>query len=178
MVTCCAIGPPRKGKTLKSQAFPIAMLMLFPLLTSATAQTSPVSQPIDSGVLVRLHLVSDSALQGRLVRAFTPGMAPISLYRFPGSPCTDVRDPGLVAPIRVVGIRRIDVSQHSQWLRGGVIGGLIGLVLGTNLGQFCIDGPCASTGHAMVHTGIPFALVLGMLGAGIGSGSQHWLTVR
>ena len=153
-----------------------AALMLA-LAINGRAQIPASAEPIDSGTLVRLHLLSDSIVRGRLIGRLVPPAATIVLCRFPGPPCTATTDPG-VARWPLASVQQLEVSKGSAVKTGAVIGFLIGLVVGTELGQFCIDGPCPSAGHAAVHVGLPVAGIFAFIGGAIGDGKVRWGTSR
>lgn len=155
----------------------IGSALMLALAVNGRAQIPANAEPIDSGTLVRLHLVGDSIVRGRLVGPLVPAASTIVLCRFPGPPCTATTDPG-VAMWPLTSVRQLEVAKGSAVKTGVVVGFLIGLVVGTQLGEFCIDGPCPSAGHAALHVGLPLAGFFGLIGGAIGDGKVRWGTPR
>ncbi len=152
----------------------LAAVLVLGTAVSLRAQQPLVRQTIDSGTLVRLHVMEDSTVRGRLLAPFAPGAPTIAFCRFPGPPCTSIDDPGAMMAWPVATVQHVDVARGNGGRTGAIIGLLIGTVIGTSLGQFCIDGPCPSTAHAWLHVGLPFGAAIAALGWGIGSGHPHW----
>ena len=155
----------------------IGVALMFALAVNGRAQIPASAAPIDSGTLVRLHLLGDSIVRGRLIGPLVPPESTIVLCRFPGPPCTATTDPG-IAMWPLTSVRQLEVSKGSAAKTGVVVGFLIGLVVGTRLGEFCLDGPCPSAGHAALHVGLPVAGFFALIGGAIGDGKVRWGTPR
>lgn len=127
----------------------------------APAQTPPVTQPLDSGTLVRVHLSSGARLRGRLLARFAPTSDRIVFCRYPGNPCADPAAPG-IATIPATSVARIDVAAGNRAALGAV-GGALGIVAGALLGNATIG----AANDTQVGTG--GVLVGAALGAVIGA---------
>ena len=104
-------------------------VLLGPDAAEARAQAPPFTQPIDSGSLVRIRLVSGDQVLGRLVARFGPSTDRMVFCRYPGNPCLDSTAAGLRVQLRS-GIAQVEVATGSRAAHGAVIGGLVGLGLG------------------------------------------------
>ena len=141
--------------------------------TPLTAQRQQVTQPVDSGTLVRIRLDSGSAVRGRLLATLQPGAQALQLCLYPGRRCSAAAD-ARVRTIETSAIRRFEVSAGSHWGTGALIGGVLGFLAGGLVHGFASDTDAG--GHP--QSVMPF-LVKGVLGGAlwgalVGSGLDSW----
>jgi len=137
------------------------------------AQRQLVTQPVDSGTLVRIRLDSGSAVRGRLLAALQPGAQALQLCLYPGRQCSGAAD-ARARTLEISAIRRLDVSTGNHWVTGALIGSVLGFLAGGMAHGFASDTD--SGGHP--QSLMPF-LVRGVAGgvlwgAIFGAGFDSW----
>jgi hypothetical protein len=151
-----------------------AVLILGVTSRTALAQGSPVTQPLDSGTVVRLMWQKEPARVGRLLAPLQPASDSVVYCRYPGPPCSS--SPSSGREVRLTAeLTRVEISHGSRAGRGALIGAGIGVaVLG--LGRIAFadqDSPAPATGQRVAGA-ITFVALSAGVGALIGRGSRQW----
>ncbi len=152
------------------------LLALVVALTTPGVATpqEPGAAALDSGTLVRMHLRSGEAVRGRLLQTFRPSDATLTFCRYPGTPCATLSD-ARVDKMPAAHVEQIDVAHGTHWIRGALIGGVVGGLLAMfyiQLGHgLCDDSACEA--ESARYGRAAFALALG-LGVAFGSQSVGW----
>jgi hypothetical protein len=152
-------------------------IVTFLLLLCPSFALAQGTAPVDSGVVVRLHLGTDTTRRGRLLAPIVPASLTITYCRYPGPPCSSPTSLGLDS-IPTSDVIHLDVASGSHWKRGALIGGGIGAALGGLFIAFahsmCETSECRSS----ADTGALITAGLGLtLGAAFGSTSLTWKPV-
>jgi hypothetical protein len=136
------------------------------------AQARLFTQPIDSGVLVRMHRSAGDVVIGRLMRTVTPESLAVRYCRYPGNRCTAADSSGL-ASLPLAEVDTLEVQVGSGAASGGVIGALIG-VLEIGLATMA-PGDCAPSCYRPSALAAAAAIVgTGVIGAIVGSSGIRW----
>ena len=94
----------------------------------AAAQQPLLTQPLDSGAVVRLRL-RDGAREGaKLLTRFGPGFDTLSYCRWPALPCTPGSERHVVRPATAV--LGIETYRGSGAKLGAIIGAIVGVPMG------------------------------------------------
>jgi hypothetical protein len=138
------------------------------------AQRVPLSQPLDSGTVVRLTWDSTKQV-GRLLAPLEPRSTAVVYCRFPGPACRQLA----ASPAEARSVQhlvRVEVPEGSQAGRGALIGaGVSAVALG--LGRLAFadrDSPAPWTGQR-VAAAVTFVGLAAGVGALIGRGSARWV---
>jgi hypothetical protein len=140
------------------------------------AQRPLLSQPLDTGVVVRLHLGVRSREDGRLVSSFAPDSTVFRYCRWPARPCA-VGDRGyVVRPASAVVALEIRRGSYAR------VGGVVGCVVGAGVALFVLGGGFTTeTGSTGRLRGLPLVassaasfVTIGAIGAMIGSAVSRW----
>jgi len=104
------------------------------------------AQTIDSGALVRMHLISGDTVCGRLLARLAPTSARVVYCRYPGSPCSDSTAPGFRRqPVGSIRLLELGVHPRPIWAYaalGGVMGVGSAWLAQQTLGRLCDEGQC------------------------------------
>ena len=68
---------------------PVALM----LMVSRASATQFVTDPIDSGTVIRLTLSRSESVDGRLLQTFTSSSSALTFCRYPGLRCATLSDP-------------------------------------------------------------------------------------
>jgi hypothetical protein len=143
-------------------------------ITPALAQGAPVTNPVDSGAVVRLTWREGPVRIGKLLTTLERASDSVAYCRYPGPPCSSGSPSGMEAR-PTAELVRVELPRGSRASRGAVIGAGVGAaVLG--LGRLAFadqDSPAPSTG-ARVAGAITFVALSAGVGALIGRGSTRW----
>jgi len=154
--------------------FRVSCLVLLAIAVRAAgagAQGVLLTQPLDSGILVRAQLVGGGRVQGRLLSRLGPSDRGIEMCRYPGSPCTSTAPPGREIVLPLSNVTRLEIAVGSRTWRGALVGGLSAL-LGAVVGDAVLAGGAARRGYPGVLVG---CLASGaVLGAILGSTEIVW----
>jgi hypothetical protein len=142
---------------------------------AASAQGAPVTQPLDSGVVVRLMWQQEPPRVGKLLAPLQPASDSVAYCRYPGPACSSSSTSGMeIRP--TADLTRVEISYGSRAGRGALIGaGVAVAVLG--LGRIAFadqDSPAAWTGERVAGA-ITFVALSAGVGALIGRGSTRWM---
>lgn len=154
--------------------FRAVLILGLAAVRAASAQNAPVTQPLDSGSVVRLIWQQGSPRVGKLLAPLQPSSDSVAYCRYPGPPCgsssTSGRENRTIADLR-----RVEVSHGSRAGRGALIGGGVAVaVLG--LGRIAFanqDSPAPLTGERLAGA-ITFVALGAGVGALIGRRSTRW----
>ena len=95
------------------------------------AQAPLLTQPLDSGAVVRLRLRDGSREGAKLLAPFAPDSQSFSYCRWPALPCVRGGERYVTRPARdVLGV---EIHRGSQWKLGGIVGALAGVPMGFEL---------------------------------------------
>jgi hypothetical protein len=127
------------GLALATVTSPVRALRMGVLLLAlgavpAPAQRPPLTQRLDSGVVVRLRLLDGSRERARLFAPFAPESQAVSYCAWPGAPCERSGSHRVTRPAREV--LGLEVHRGSQWKLGGIIGAVVGVPMGYSLISF------------------------------------------
>ncbi|HUL04494.1 MAG TPA: hypothetical protein VLV16_14835 [Gemmatimonadales bacterium] len=120
---------------------------------------------IDSGKVVRIHLMTKASVDGRLVEAFMPASSQLIFCRYPGTPCASATDPH-VRTIGVGEVARLEVAQGNHLFKGAVIGTLIGAAVAGSLALVAsgaCEEDCAEGRERFILSTVGLGLGLGIL---------------
>ena len=159
--------------TLAARAQGCVLLLVAVLAPAGVSQTPLLTQPIDSGMLVRMRTADQGQVRGRLLARFGPASDRIIFCRYPGNPCLDSTALGRVAR-PAASVFELEVATGSHWAGGALVGGLSGLGAGLLYGAInrglCDSSSCLNSGRFTVG-----AVLFGMFwGAIVGSTSIRW----
>lgn len=141
---------------------------------AARAQDLPLTVPLDSGRLVRLHLDDGTVVRGRLLRPLAPGSPEVTFCRYPAPPCRSVEPPRAVR-LDASLVAALEVNRGTRLWRGVAIGAGIGAALGWLTG-YLYNGLCDSPGCGGPVAGWVMlgAIQFGAWGALFGSQGVVW----
>jgi hypothetical protein len=153
-----------------------ALICLALTATSAQGQTPALTQPIDSGSLIRFRLINGEAGRGRMLMSFYPGQRHLTFCHYPRTPCASVNEPAS-RRVSLAAISKLEVARGTRAGRGALIGSLAGVVL-TNLSARLANGFCER--QCADESAITLAGALGgaLWGAALGSTVHVWRPVR
>lgn len=135
----------------------------------------PISAPIDSGALIRVHLAAGEPVLGRLLTRLEPASTEIAICRYPGGVCTATWAPGRTI-LPAVSIARLDVASGTRVGRGIALGGLLGGATGLLAGYFAAY--MGAQESVDLRAIIGFAALGALLGGGFGSADVEWQRAR
>jgi hypothetical protein len=155
----------------------LALLIFGFAASSLAAQQVPVSQPLDSGSVVRLAWREGPKRIGRLLAPLTPESDAVVYCRYPGPPCGHgwPANPEIRPARELVSV---EVRHGDRAGRGAILGVGVGIAI-LGLGRWAFadaDSPAPLTGQRATGAAIFVALAAG-IGALIGRGSARWVTV-
>jgi hypothetical protein len=137
------------------------------------AQAPLLTQPLDSGAVIRLRLRDGSREGAKLLTRFAPDSQSFSYCRWPALPCVRGGERHVVRPAREV--LGVEIHRGSQWKLGGIVGALAGVPMGFELialsefmGEQSLSGP--ERFRAIAGSVVGWAL----FGAMIGEFFQRW----
>jgi len=139
----------------------------------AAAQQPLLTQPLDSGAVIRLRLRDGSREGARLLARFGPDFDSLSYCRWPALPCTPGSERHVTRPAREV--LGVEIHRGSQWKLGAIIGAIVGVPMG-----FAIASFAESMGEHPVSGSERFRAVAGsavgwaLYGAMIGEFFRRW----
>jgi hypothetical protein len=155
---------------------PFLAVMLLGCATTLTAQRMPLSQPLDSGVVVRLRLGAGTRETGRLVTPFAPDSSVFRYCRWPPGSCAVGDAQYTERPASSV--LALEVRLGSRARAGAVVGTVFGVLVG---GFVASGGVETETGSINRLRGLPLVLsavgsviAVGAFGALIGDGFSRW----
>jgi hypothetical protein len=142
---------------------------------AASAQGVPVTQPLDSGSVVRLMWHREPPRVGKLLAPLQSASDSVAYCRYPGPACSSTSTSGMeIRP--TADLTRVEISHGSRAGRGALIGAGVGVaVLG--LGRLAFadqDSPAPWTGERVAGA-ITFVGISTGVGALIGRGSTRWM---
>lgn len=152
-----------------------AVIILGLVGRGASAQGAPVTQPLDSGSVVRLMWQKEPARVGKLVAPLRADSDSVAYCRYPGPACSSSSTSGKeIRP--TADLTRVEISHGSQAGRGALIGAGVGMaVLGVGRIAFADqDSPAPVTGERVAGA-ITFVALSAGVGALIGRGSARWM---
>ncbi len=151
----------------------VALVLVAAIRAPAWAQQVG-TVPIDSGTVVRIRLSARQSVRGRLLQTFRPSDPTLTFCRYPGTPCSGLSD-ARVDRIPAADVEQIEVAHGTHWIKGALIGGVVGGLLAMFYIQaghaFCDDSACEAASARYGRTA--FALALGV-GVAFGSQSVGW----
>ena len=147
----------------------LVLLMAAAWTSRAPAQAPLLTQPLDSGTLVRLQLTSGDRLRGRLLAPLQPASERVELCRYPGNPCSDSTGEQTVATLS--NAVRLELAAGNHAVRGGVAGAL-GIVAVALLANATVGA--ANDNTLSAGTVVSMAVVAGVIGALAGSTDIVW----
>jgi hypothetical protein len=154
----------------------LALLILGFLASSLAAQQVPVSQPLDSGTVVRLGWREGPKRIGRLLAPLTRESDAVVYCRYPGPPCAHGRpfDPE-VRPARE--LLSVELRRGDRAGRGAILGVGVGIAI-LGLGRLAADAdsPAPLTGQRATGA-VAFVALAAGIGALIGRRSARWVSV-
>jgi hypothetical protein len=165
---------PARG-TMFLQVF--ALLIFGLTASSLAAQQVAVSQPLDSGTVVRLGWREGPKQVGRVLATLTPESDTVVYCRYPAPPCA----PGWASTPEVRPVRdmlSVEVQRGSRAGRGAILGAAAGFTI-IGLGRWAFadaDSPAPFTGQRVSGAAAFVALAAG-IGALIGRGAARWVTL-
>ena len=141
-----------------------------------TAQRPLLSQPLDSGVVVRLRLGAGTREAGRLITPFAPHSTALRYCPWPARPCAVGDDRYIVRPASTVLALEVRRGSYAR------VGAAIGAGLGVGVGLFVVGGGISTeTGSTARLRGLPLVasaaaslVAVGAFGAMIGSAFSRW----
>ncbi len=148
------------------------------LVLSGASVARGQGTPLDSGRLVRITFDSGSRLVGRLLQPAIPGNNALIICRYPGPPCSSAADSSRVRRVPISGMAALEIQHGSHAGTGALIGGLIGLGVGSFVGAlrgFCDAADCGPPALVYLFGGAAGGALLGAL---IGGGSPRWKTAQ
>ena len=153
---------------------PATLLVIGALVTGAAQGQGPrLTQAIDSGALIRLHLSSGDRVRGRVLAHFTSDSGQLVFCLYPRTPCRDLTEPA-VRRLPAAAIQQIEVARGNHARQGAVIGGVAGALLGytsATVGNGLCERQCADPGLVTLS-----GVISGVLwGALIGSTKPVWI---
>lgn len=154
---------------------PLATLLLVwaVVVGAASGQAPRLTQPIDSGALIRLHLSSGDRVRGRLLVDFAPDDGQLIFCLYPRTSCRELTEPA-VRRVPVAAAQQIEIARGGHAKKGAVIGGIVGTILGYasgTIGNGLCERECVNPGLLALG-----GLLNGMLwGALIGSTKPVWI---
>jgi hypothetical protein len=155
----------------------LAVLILGFGVSTLAAQQVPVSQPLDSGTVVRLGWREGSKRIGRLVAPLTPESDAVIYCRYPGSPCASGWSfSPETRPAR--DLLSVEVRRGGRAGRGAILGLGVGIAT-LALGRWAFadaDSPAPLTGQRAAGA-VTFVALAAGIGALIGRGSTRWVSV-
>ena len=141
-----------------------AVLILGLASRAASAQGAPVTQPLDSGSVVRLLWQQEPARVGKLLAPLQPASDSVAYCRYPGPPCSSISTSGMeIRP--TADLTRVETSHGSRAGRGTLIGAGVGVAV-LVLGRIAFadpDSPAPLTGERVAG-----AISFVALSAGVG----------
>jgi len=123
-------------------AAPLTLLLL--AVSPVRAQLPPITQPLDSGTLVRARLSDGSVVRGRLLAPLVPPAASLRLCLYPGRLCTGPLD-DRTRTLPVGGLRSLEVADGTRARTGALVGAIVGVLLGEAV-RGLAAGLCESPG--------------------------------
>jgi hypothetical protein len=149
--------------------------ILFAALLAAPAAAQPlVTQQLDSGALVRLHLLDGSLMRGRLVRPFAADSQRMVVCPYPQPPCAGVGAP-VARSVEIDLVTQLEIARTRAG-RGALIGAGAGILCGFIMGNV-INGLSELGGGKRVDPpvyALGFAVGGAVWGAVIGSTVTVW----
>jgi hypothetical protein len=149
-------------------------LLAFAVATTPATARQIGAMPVDSGTLVRVTLVTNTIVRGRLLERFSPSISDTFVFcSYPASPCASKTDP-LVRSLPVAKVTKLEVGVGSHWVRGGLIGAGIGTVL-MAAGIYFNNGLCESDDCLISRAWVISGAAVGFgIGALFGGSSVRW----
>ena len=154
----------------------VTIIGLLVCASSAHAQTTALTQPIDSGSLIRFRLINGETGRGRMLVSFYPGQPHLTFCHYPRSPCSSVNAPAS-RRVSLGAISHLEVAHGTRAARGAVIGWIAGAVL-SNLSARLANGLCE---RECTHEGavtLTGAIGAALWGALLGSTVPVWRPVQ
>jgi hypothetical protein len=151
-----------------------AALVVVALMTGAqgsAAQDRLVSQPLDSGALVRVHFDGDSHRRVRLLSPFAPASPHMAFCDYTRPLCPSSASPA--ESVSVAALRRVEIPRGTHAGRGALIGAVVGAAtfyLGAGFAEYGCECDRYDT-RLFVITGVLGGAVVGAL---IGSMVKIW----
>ena len=139
----------------------------------AAAQQPLLTQPLDSGAVIRLRLRDGSREGAKLLTRFGPGSDALLYCRWPALPCVRGGERYVTRPAREV--LRFEIHRGSQWKLGGVLGAIVGVPFGFGLASFAEsmgERPLSGSGRFRAIAGGVVGWAL--FGTMIGEFFQRW----
>ena len=153
----------------------LALVLLGLAASPLVAQQVPLSQPLDSGTVVRLGWRAGPRQTGRLLAPLTLQSDRVIDCRYAGPPCRQGR--ASTADVRPADeLVSVETRRGDRTGRGALLGAGLGLaVLGLGRAAFAdADSPAPWTGQRVAGAATFVALAAGV-GALIGRGSARWV---
>ncbi|MEO5826202.1 MAG: hypothetical protein ABIR59_09970 [Gemmatimonadales bacterium] len=126
---------------------------------------------VDSGLVVRAW-TDAGQVRGRLLMQLRSDADSVLYCRFPGPSCEREFIAAQTAWLRLSGVRHLDVQVGTRIKKGAVVGGVFGGLIGALvLGgpSFCEGTSCRTTTGEKVFAAVKSTVILGAVGALIGS---------
>jgi len=118
---------------------PATAVLIAVIITSpAHGQAPLLTQRLDSGVVVRLHLMNGDVTRGRLLAPFARDSERVLFCYYPRTPCQSRLEPA-ARNLPVDAIRRMEVARGNRAGRGAAIGSVLGLVLANMAARLAND---------------------------------------
>ena len=136
----------------------------------AAAQQPLVTQPIDSGAVVRLRLQDGSREGAKLLTRFGPGFDTLSYCRWPALPCTPGGERHVVRPATAV--LGIETYRGSGAKLGAIVGAIVGVPMGLVAVELVKYGEERDPGTVRIVAGSSVGWAV--FGAMIGAFFQRW----
>ena len=159
-----------------THAAPLALLLL--VVPSVRAQVPLITQPLDSGTLVRAHLSNGSVVRGRLLAPLVPPAASLRLCLYPGRLCAGPLD-DRTRTLPVSDVRFLEVADGTRARTGALVGAVVGVLMGEAVHGLA-EGMCESAGCIPPRWRADLVGALGgaLWGALLGAGFDAWRPVQ
>ena len=154
----------------------VARALIAGLILVGVPARAQVTQPIDSGSLIRFRLINGETGRGRMLVSFYPGQPHLTFCHYPRSPCSSVNAPGS-RRVSLGAISRLEVARGTRAGRGAIIGSAAGIVLG-NLSARLANGFCERECVAEGSITLTSAIGGALWGALLGSTVPVWRPVQ
>ncbi|MGD0483541.1 MAG: hypothetical protein ABSB58_02685 [Gemmatimonadales bacterium] len=143
---------------------------------AAPAQQPPLTQPLDSGAVVRLRLGNGSLEGARLLAPFARDSAAFTYCPWPAPTCAKGSERQVVRLSREV--LGIEVHRGTAWKAGAVLGALFGVPMGLQFAQWRYTddegGGERVTPQQKIRTVLVTSAVFALFGAMFGEFFQLW----
>jgi hypothetical protein len=144
--------------------------------SAALAQQPPLTQPLDSGAVVRLRIGNGTFEGARLLAPFARDSATFTYCPWPGSSCAKGASRQVIRPAREV--LGIEVHRGTAWKAGAVLGALLGVPMGLQLAQLRYTddegGGELVTPRQKIRAVLETSVVFALFGAMLGEFFQLW----